>query len=422
MHAFLATIRKDLKLLAKDPAALAILFLMPLVFILVMSLALGNLYNSAGRQIAIAVVDEDRGAIGKELVRSLREAGGFAVVTEWQGTALDRASAEKLIRDRQQQVALVLPPGLSNAVADLLSGRRDAAREILVMVDPALSPEVLAPLRGALKGLTQEAAFRSLASLGVEQMLATLAERGVTLPEDLVHRFREGAALGQGRDLSLVALREAAPAGMAAPRKPNSVEQNVPAYTLLGMFFIALQLAGNIIEEKRLGTFRRLLAAPQPRGVLLAGKLAAFVCLNLVQVAVMFAVGVLMLPLIGAPAMSLGAHPEALVPISLAVALAANSLGLLLAAVARSPAQSTGLGLIVVLTSAMLGGIMVPRFIMPPFMQMLGLVSPHSWGLIAYQDVLMPGADIVAVLPDIAVLLAFAAVFFAIAAWRFRWD
>jgi ABC-2 type transport system permease protein len=183
-----------------------------------------------------------------------------------------------------------------------------------------------------------------------------------------------------------------------------------------------MQLAANILEEKRLGTFRRLLAAPVPRWALMAGKLIAFVAINIIQVAVMFAIGVWLLPRLGAPSMSLGTHPEGLVVVTLAVALAANSLGLLLAALARTPAQSTGLGLIVVLTSAMIGGVMVPRFVMPPLMQTFGLISPHTWGLLAYQDVLMRGADVAAILPAIAILLGFAAAFFGVAVWRLRWD
>jgi ABC-2 type transport system permease protein len=70
----------------------------------------------------------------------------------------------------------------------------------------------------------------------------------------------------------------------------------------------------------------------------------------------------------------------------------------------------------------MIGGVMAPRFVMPPFMQTLGLVSPHAWGLMAYQDVLMRGADVAAILPATAVLLGFSAVFFGVGVWRFRWD
>jgi ABC-2 type transport system permease protein len=95
------------------------------------------------------------------------------------------------------------------------------------------------------------------------------------------------------------------------------------------VFFIAMQLASDILEEKRLGAFRRLLAAPTLRWALMAGKILAFMAINIVQVAILFAVGVLLLPRLGAPGMSLGAHPEGLIVVTLAVALAANSLGLL---------------------------------------------------------------------------------------------
>jgi ABC-2 type transport system permease protein len=200
------------------------------------------------------------------------------------------------------------------------------------------------------------------------------------------------------------------------------VEQNVPAYTLFGLFFIAMRLATSIFEEKQLGTFRRLLAAPVSRAALMAGKLAAYVVVNLVQVLVLFALGVLVLPYLGMPPLSLGAHPEGLVLITLAVSLAATSLGLLLAAIAKTDAQANGIGLILILVSSMLGGVMVPRFVMPAFMQHIGWLSPHAWGLEAYQDVLMRDAGLTAILPDIGILLVFAAVFFSIAVWRFRWD
>jgi ABC-2 type transport system permease protein len=58
---------------------------------------------------------------------------------------------------------------------------------------------------------------------------------------------------------------------------------------------------------------------------------------------------------------------------------------------------------------------------MPDAMQVMGWISPHTWALMAYQDVLMRGAGVPAVLPEVAILLAFAAVFFSFAAWRFRW-
>jgi ABC-2 type transport system permease protein len=422
LNAIIATARKDLRLMAKDPGALAVLFVMPLVFIVVMSLATTKLYDPSAKAIVVAVADEDRGEFATELVRELKATGGFDVITEWQGKLLDRASAERLIVERRQQVVVVIPAGLSEALRNTVTGQARGRREIFLVTDPSLSPQVLAPLRGALNGLAQQSAFRSVASVGIDQMVARVTASGGSIPESFAGELKSRATQVQNDASGFLAVKEAAPAGMASERRPNSVEQNVPGYTLLGLFFIAMQLAANILEEKRLGTFRRLLAAPVPRWALMAGKLIAFVAINIIQVAVMFAIGVWLLPRLGAPSMSLGTHPEGLVVVTLAVALAANSLGLLLAALARTPAQSTGLGLIVVLTSAMIGGVMVPRFVMPPFMQTFGLISPHTWGLLAYQDVLMRGADVAAILPAIAILLGFAAAFFGVAVWRLRWD
>jgi len=420
-RAVAATARKDLKLLVKDPGALALLFLMPLIFILVMSAAMSKAFDPKSGRIAVAVVDEDHGPFAQELIRALRETDGFAVAAETEGRPLDRAAAEQLIKARRQQVAVVIPAGLSSGLAALASGTREA-REIVLLVDPSLSPEVLTPLRGALSGLSQQAAFRSLASGGLDQMFAALENRGIAIPDDVKRQASSGVARMQSMGLALVALREAAPAGMEAERRPNSVEQSVPGYTLLGLFFVAMQLAANIFEEKRLGTFRRLLAAPVPRWALMAGKLIAFVSINLIQVVLMFAIGVLVLPHAGLPGMSVGRHPECLALITIAAALAANSLGLFIAALARTPAQSIGLSLMIILTSSMIGGVMVPRFLMPDLMQKIGWLSPHTWALTAYQDVLMRGAGISAILPQAGVLLAFAAVFFAVGVWRFRWD
>ena len=209
--------------------------------------------------------------------------------------------------------------------------------------------------------------------------------------------------------------------GAPAPGQPSAVTHNVPAWTLFGVFFIANQLASSILEEKKLGTFRRLLAAPASRAAVLIGKLVPYLLLNLAQVAVMFGVGVFVLPLVGAPRLQIS-HPLALVVISVAASLSATGLGLMIASLAKTTEQIGAFGALLVVTMAALGGVMVPRSVMPEAMKTLGLATPHAWALAAYQDVLVRGAGLVRVLPGIAALLGFALVFFAVAVWRFRWE
>ena len=65
---------------------------------------------------------------------------------------------------------------------------------------------------------------------------------------------------------------------------------------------------------------------------------------------------------------------------------------------------------------------MVPRFVMPDFMQALSVISPHAWALSGYQDILVRGYGVIEVLPECAVLLAMSAVMFGLAVWKFKWD
>jgi ABC-2 type transport system permease protein len=73
-------------------------------------------------------------------------------------------------------------------------------------------------------------------------------------------------------------------------------------------------------------------------------------------------------------------------------------------------------------TLSALGGMMVPAFVMPSAMRTLSLFTPHAWALSGYHDVIVRGLGIVQVLPETGILLAFAAVFFLVALWRFRFD
>lgn len=414
---------KDLKVLFKDTGGIATLFLMPAMFIFVMSNALAGAFTRDDKLIDVLVVNEDRGTIGATLVDSLKTNGGFNVQTDWEGAALTRASAEKLIVDQQRNMALVIPADFSDQVQARLGAANSTAAPIDLIVDPATSEQMLGPVKGAVVGLAQQAAFTGLMPTGIDWMLNAIEQNGGSIPAPLRDQVKSGAttnsALGSG---SLVTIHQTQPAGMQAEEFPNTVQQNVPGWTLFGVFFIAQLVATSLLEEKKVGSFRRLLAAPMSRATMLLGKLLPYLIINLIQIVLMFAVGVFLLPLTGLPQLNLGRHPEGLIVVSVCASLAASGLGLLLAAVGKTAEQIGGLGSLLVVTMAAVGGVMVPRFVMPDFMQTLSLVSPHAWALSAYQDILVRGYGIAQILPACGALLLFAAAFFGIAVWKFKWD
>jgi ABC-2 type transport system permease protein len=213
-----------------------------------------------------------------------------------------------------------------------------------------------------------------------------------------------------------VTIEKIAPAGMRAEKKPDSFQQNVPGYTIYGLFWIVSLLAQSILRERREGTFRRLLAMPIRRGVLLAGKLLSHYLINLVQLLVIFLVALLVMR------MPFGHSLLGLIVVSLATAGAATGLGVLVAALARTEAQAGGLTVLILLTLSGIGGSFIPRFVMRPFFRTIGLLTPHAWALDAYQDLLVRGYGFTAVLPSVGVLMGFAALFFLAGLWRFRFD
>ena len=414
---------KDLKVLFKDAGGIVVLFLMPAMFIFVMSNALAGSFTRSDGLIDLLVVNADHGTIGTTLVDSLKNGGGVNVITERDGATLTREVAEKLIIDQKYSIALVIPADFTDLVRSQIGAQLPTPAPIDLIVDPATSEQMLGPVKGAVAGLAQQAAFTNLMPMGIDLMLNAIEQNGGSIPAPMREQVTNGATSGGGfTNSNLVELKQMQPAGMIVEKFPNTVQQNVPGWTLFGVFFIAQLVATSILEEKKVGSFRRLMAAPMSRATMLLGKLLPYLILNLVQIALMFAVGIIVLPLTGLPRLELGQHPEGLILVSVCASLAANGLGLLLAALGKSAEQIGGLSSLLVVTMAAVGGVMVPRFVMPQFMQTLSFISPHAWALSAYQDILVRGYGIVQILPACGALLLFAGVFFGIAVLKFKWD
>ncbi|HTP08371.1 MAG TPA: ABC transporter permease [Anaerolineae bacterium] len=415
---------KDLKVIFKDTGGVVALFLMPAMFIIVMSNALAGTFGSGSDQLVnVLVVNLDRGATGTTLVEDLKASGGINVETTWDhGQPLTRAQAEQLIVDQKRSIAIVIPEDFSHALQKVAFGSAAQSAQIELIVDPATSEQVVGPVKGALAGLSQQAAFEGLVPQGIDLMLNTINQNGGSVPAAMRSALEDTGSFTMGNGRDLVTIKETQPANMKIEQYPNTVQQNVPGWALFGVFFISGILAQSILEEKRTGAFRRLVASPMSRATVLLGKLVPHVIVNLIQITLLFLVGYFVLPLTGLPRLEWGAHPEGLIVVSICASITANALGLLLAAIAKSEQQLGGISTLLVLTLAAIGGVMVPRFVMPQFMQALGVISPHAWALNAYQDILMRGYGIAEILPECAVLLAMAAVMFVVAVRKFQWD
>ncbi len=207
------------------------------------------------------------------------------------------------------------------------------------------------------------------------------------------------------------------PIGQQAAQTVSGFQITVPANSVLFGFFIVITVALSFASEKRSGTWRRVLAAPVPRWQALVGTLVPYYIIGLVQLAFLFGIGA------AAFGMHIAGSLAALAVLSMAVVLCAVCLGLVFASLGGSERQIGGVGSMILLVMALLGGCMFPRMLMPDALKAIGHIVPHSWALDGYYAILVkPGTGIAEIAPSLAALLGFAAVFAAFGLWRFKFE
>jgi len=423
LQQIIAITLKELKVVWLDREALLLLFAMPMFFILVMSLALQGVFEAGtkGRPVEVLVINQNGGPLAEQAIADLKRIEELMLIETAGGVSLSLEKAEALIRKGDYSLALAFGTGFSERILQDPRASQGEKATVYLISDPATNIQLLASVKGVIRSTIER---RILLATMPQRMKQAFGNPASEIPLGLdpsnqnmgnqFERILEDPHKGAG-DSSIVVFVNASPKGFSAGRRPTATEQNVPAYTIFGVFFIVLTLASSFLREKQDGTFQRILAAPLSKTALLIGKLLPYYLVNLIQIGLMFAVGVILFD------MKPGYLPAVIV-VSMALAAAANGLGLLVAALGKTEAQVNSLSVLFAITLAALGGMMVPAFIMPGFMKTLSLFTPHAWALAGYHDVIIRGLGLKEVLPETGVLLGFASLFFAGALWRFRFD
>jgi len=368
-HHILAICIKDLKILFKDRAGMITLFVMPMMFILVMSVALQNVYDIGGDDNpvdvlvvnldqAVAYIDGSKARLAENVIDAIGKVKGLHLITMWQGAPLIRSQAEQQIADGEYQMAVIFPDRFSAGIIDAMNDPEVAVSTITFIIDPTAGRQMVVPVQAAIRAYANRIAAYAQAPYSIKTALADAAENlspgeapfvaqvGDALADELITVY-DLSKIGTDSE---ILIEETTPAQFNITRFPTAVEQNVPGYTIFGMFFIVQVLAISLLREKQEGTFRRLLTAPLSRSALLMGKLLPYYLVNLIQVALMFTIGALVF------GMGLGHSPGALVAVTLATAAAATGMGLLVATFGKTPEQISGLSVLLALTLAAVGG------------------------------------------------------------------
>jgi len=215
----------------------------------------------------------------------------------------------------------------------------------------------------------------------------------------------------------------------AIPQQDNPEESSpelskvaVPGFTVLFVFLAAQTTARSIHEEKKIGSFRRLVAAPLTKPELLVGKLLPNFITNLAQIAVIFIFSSLGLRLLGMTPLPIEEAPIGTVLIAVVLALCSSSLGIAIAGVARTENQISGLSTLMLWGMGLVGGCFIPLFLLERFLGRIPMIVPHYWANRAFDDLLIRKLGMGYVSVDLLVLLGFSLLFFAIGLWRFDFE
>ena len=420
--------RKDLKILFKDRGQLAVLFLLPLLF----SLFLGGPHATTPDPVTISgetklslnayIVNQDQGPYGEQVVEILREIKALKT-----RTSNSVEAADQKVSEGEAPAAIIIPTDFSAKIESYQPTRiqliKDPARQVEARIVAGILNEVLTELNvQAEVGYGIQAVYEKTGALEGADPASARAVQAQTMGTiwTAVQEIRQNPAIS----VQLVNLAK------------KQVELSVsgilfgffmPMFVTMFAFFLVGTMAESILREKEAGSFRRLLAAPIHRGTVVAGKMLAYVGVVFLQMLVLFGICYVFFD------MPLGESPVALIILTLALALAATSLGMLIGSVAKTSKQAGSIGLVagfgLMIASNPLGpslnitaGVAEMTFPTEGFKYYIAQLTPHVHALDGYLQLIIEGAGLADILPNILILLGFATVFFLVAMWRFRFE
>ncbi len=405
---------KDLQILFKDRGMLFQLFILPLLFILVFSGALSAIGASAEVALPnLAIVDLDGNSAAQDLVSKLTADGSIAV------KVCSAAEAQPLLDENKVVGVLTIPTGFT-------AGVQQSQPVTLVMTTGTnADPQQVEAIQLVLVSITTDMTLES-------QIIASLRQMGdmqASSPESS-QVFNTERILAQAhaqfvsaQTRPLITIVQTVPQQETEQKATPDLSQSaVPGFTVLFVFLAAQTTARSIYEEKKIGSFRRLVAAPLSKAELLVGKILPNFITGLIQIAVIFVFGSLGMRLIGLTPLPIEKALLGTILVSIVLALCSSAFGIAIAAIAHTENQTSGMSTLLLWGMGLLGGSLVPLFVLESFLGPIPMIVPHYWANRALDDLLIRGLGVAQVGLDVGVLLGFCLLFFVIGLWRFDFE
>lgn len=368
---------RHVRVLLRSPATLAVVFLPSVVLYTIFTQIFSG---PAGRPFRVAVIDQDQSPVSKRLIDELAEQNVRIIRNEVEDPTaplLTPETAQEMIRNQGKfRVAIVIPKGFGEA-PNVMSGQRHQG--VIVYYDQ------LEPTESEIVvGMLQMAAGRDFFENAMRPLTAASGEKTTTAPA------------GQ-KLLVKVDRRDVSSHRMKIAAKHTFLAGIVPMFLL----FSAAAAARAILEALGTGEMRRLLAAPISPAHILLGEMLYSLLIAFAQCYAMYFYAWLLF------GVDIWAITGGLLILTLTTCLATTGFGVLIGAFCRNTEQIDSVGTVVVLAMSAIGGSMVPRWIMPEWMQKLGLLTINGWSYDGFMG-LIQGQGLLGILPECIVLVAIA--------------
>jgi len=385
---------KDLVQLLRERETFLFLLIMPLVFTLLFGFAFGGFSSGeSDPRLPVGYLDQDDSSLSREL-HGLLAASEVIRLDEDEARAL--ADLEKLVADAKLAAAIVVPAGYGESV---LAG---APLRLILLADAST----------AAGRSVQNEALTAVNRLASAARTASIVAQVTAEPGRFDRAFQTAVAAWEHPPVSVTETASA-----AIERRSNSALSL--AHTSPGMmvqFAIAglMTAAQIIVSERKSRALQRLLTTATARVHILLGHYLAMLALILGQFVLLIAFGQLVLKV------DYLREPGATALMAVTTAMCVAALGLLIGALARSEEQAIIFALVPMFILAGLGGAWVPLEATGEAFRAIGHVSPVAWAMDGFKNVASRGLGIESVLLPAAALLGYAALFFALATWRFH--
>ncbi|SHE85028.1 ABC transporter permease [Chryseobacterium takakiae] len=392
---------KETLLLKRDIGGIVIIFVMPLLLIVTITLIQDSTFkNMEGSKIPIIFIDNDKSEISESIKKQLENSKTFELLTDF-----NEKSAEKAVFGGDYQMAIVIPNNLTKDINTNIESKVQA-----IVSSFGLETDSSAIKQNISKAKDIRLYFDPATNISFKNNVMNAVNKMVFEIENkkIYKAFQD--QLGTTEDLknnSLIAFKEITPKKGNRDVLPNSVQHNVPAWALFAIFFIVVPLSINLVKEKSQGTSVRARISPTPYFIHILGKTFTYLIICVIQFLLMVAVGIYLFPYMDLPQFDVTGKMLPLIIVTVFAGLAAIGFGVLLGTVADTQEQSAPFGATSVVVLAAIGGIWVPVFLMPEFMQAIAKFSPMNWGLNAYYDIILRNSGIGGIAKEIIFLFLF---------------